>query len=137
VKRRQAACSNVARGRKIRQNRRGISVLLWTGRFRPRADSISNLALIDNLARACVRGRCDIGLPNEMMCVCRRCQRLAAALDDDLLAHADEDICDLWDLAFQVADAHGAAWVGMEHWRSVRPRVVARQWQVWMTCLRS
>jgi hypothetical protein len=56
-----------------------------------------------------------------MICVCRRCQRLAAVLDDDLLAHADEDICNLWDLAFQVADAHGAAGVGMEHWRSVRP----------------
>lgn len=50
-----------------------------------------------------------------MMCVCHRCQRLAAAMDDDILAHVDEDVADLMELAFGVARSHGAAGIGFEH----------------------
>ena len=50
-----------------------------------------------------------------MMCVCRRCQRLAAAMDDDALDHVDDDIADLMELAFQVAHVHGAWEIGFEH----------------------
>lgn len=50
-----------------------------------------------------------------MMCICRRCQRLAAAMDDDLFHHVDDDVADVVDAAFRVAQAHGAAEIGFEH----------------------
>lgn len=36
-------------------------------------------------------------------------------MDDDALVYCDEDVADLWAWAFDIADAHGAARVGMEH----------------------
>ena len=50
-----------------------------------------------------------------MMCVCHRCQRLAAAMDGDVLVYTDDDVADVVDQAFRVADAHGSAAVGIEH----------------------
>lgn len=49
------------------------------------------------------------------MCVCRRCQRLAAAMDDDVLGAVDDDVADLMDVAFSLAHVHAAADVGFEH----------------------
>ncbi len=50
-----------------------------------------------------------------MMCICRRCAREMAAMDDDLLAYVTEEVADLWDEAFQCATAYGYGMVGIEH----------------------
>lgn len=50
-----------------------------------------------------------------MMCICRRCARDMAAMDDDRLSCVTGEVADLWDEAFQCATAYGGGMVGIEH----------------------
>lgn len=63
------------------------------------------------------------------MCVCRRCQRLAAAMDDDVVCGVDEEVADIMDVAFRAAHAHGAAEIGFEHvLHAMTSLAVGRAW---------
>lgn len=50
-----------------------------------------------------------------MSCICRRCQRVADAMESDLMADVDAVVADVIDVAFRIARVRGADIVGLEH----------------------